>query len=187
MKYLNYLSLFAVVVLLSFMACEEIAPEINPVMESDNDLVVEPVPNQQRQVLIEEFTGVTCVNCPAGSAAIEELLDEHGEQLVAISIHAGSFSNPYDDSLIDFRTPEGNNLLNFLGIPLGYPTAVVDRKKFEGEFDLQLFRSQWAGFIEEQMQEEPKVKIGIAKAFDAETRQLDVKVGLFIEENNNRG
>src|ERR1700741_1300369 len=85
-----------------------------------------------RKVLIEEFTGVRCVNCPDGSAEIENLLSLYGGNLVAVSIHSGFFSDPYPDNLYDFRTPEGDQLLNYLGQPLGYPTAVIDRKLFNG-------------------------------------------------------
>jgi len=45
-------------------------------------------------------------------------------------------------------------LLSFLGQPQGFPTAVVDRRKFEGEQELQLARSKWAGLIEQELQKE---------------------------------
>ncbi|MDV7402453.1 hypothetical protein RZS08_64120, partial [Arthrospira platensis SPKY1] len=65
-------------------------------------------------MLIEEFTGVRCVQCPAGSADIETYLAIHGEQLIAVSIHAGGFSFPFDESVHDFRTEEGEALNSFL-------------------------------------------------------------------------
>ena len=72
------------------LGCEEASIVIHPDMENDptdttdTDSIV-------RQVLIEEFTGVRCVNCPEGSIAIENLLEAYDEQLVAISIHSGFF------------------------------------------------------------------------------------------------
>jgi hypothetical protein len=167
--------------LLSLFSCEEISPVISPNMGEPVDTSIN-VDSQPRQVLIEEFTGVRCVNCPAGSAVVENLLNTHGDQLVAISIHAGGFSNPYPESAYDFRTTEGNNLLSFLGAPLGYPTAVVDRKVFDGEFDLQLFSNQWPGFISEQLLEPPKVRIGIEYDYNPGTRALDVTATIFVVE-----
>ena len=136
----KFLYLFFVLSLGLFAGCEEISPEINPQMGPNTDPDdPSPVEDQPRQVLIEEFTGVRCVNCPDGSEAIETLLNIHGEQLVAVSIHSsGSFSVPNDENAYDFRTTEGDNILSFLGEPIGYPTAVVNRKKFPDEFDLQL-------------------------------------------------
>lgn len=178
----NLISLCLLLSSLLWLGCEEIPPEINPRMGGENPIEVTPVDSQQRQVLIEEFTGVRCVNCPAGSAAIEGLLADYGQRLVAISIHAGSFAPPYPDSE-DFRTDEGTNLLSYLGAPLGYPTAVVNRKKFEGEFDLQLGRTQWPGFIVDELGSPPKVKIDIQNAYSDEDRRLEVKVTLYVEEN----
>lgn len=167
---------------LLWLGCEEIPPIINPNMGGNNPDGPTPVEDQERQVLIEEFTGVRCVNCPAGSQAIEGLLDIYGQRLVAISIHAGSFSAPYPDSQTDFRAPEGISLLSYLGEPLGYPTAVVDRKLFDGEFDLQLGRQQWAGYVAQELQETPRVKIEIKRTYEESTRQLDVKVKLYVQE-----
>jgi hypothetical protein len=167
---------------LLWLGCEEIPPVINPSMGNDNPNEPTPVEDQQRQVLIEEFTGVRCVNCPAGSAAIEGLLDIHGQRLVAISIHAGSFSPPYTESQYDFRIDEGSSLLSYLGSPLGYPTAVVNRKQFDGEFDLQLGRQQWAGFIALELLEAPKVKIDVQNAYSNEDRKLEVTATLYVQE-----
>jgi len=179
MKRLSFLSLLCGLFL--FLSCEEIPPVISPNMGEPVD-TSSNVDDQPRQVLIEEFTGVRCVNCPAGSAVVENLLGTHGEQLVAISIHAGSFSPPYPESDYDFRTTEGDNLLSYLGQPLGYPTAVVDRKQFEGEFDLQLFSNQWPGFIAEQLLEAPKVRIGIDETYNPGSRELDVEVTIYVVE-----
>ncbi|MCB0584319.1 MAG: Omp28-related outer membrane protein [Phaeodactylibacter sp.] len=175
-------TLFFLLAGLLWLGCEEIPPVINPSMGGSNPDGPTPVEDQQRQVLIEEFTGVRCVNCPAGSAAIEGLLGLHGQQLVAISIHAGSFAPPYSESQYDFRIDEGASLLSYLGEPLGYPTAVVNRKKFDGEFDLQLGRQQWAGFIAQELLEPPKVKIDIENAYNNEDRKLEVKATLYVEE-----
>ncbi len=163
-----------------FSACDEIAPVVTGSMGG-----VDPGPDltgQKRQVLIEEFTGVKCVNCPAGSQEIEVLLSIHQSQLIAVSIHAGDFAPPYQTSNYDFRTPEGNNILSFLGEPFGYPTAVVNRRKFDGQFDLQLGKGEWAGYIAEEKAIPPKVRIGIEPDFNGATRDLEVTVTLLVDE-----
>ncbi|MEO1257706.1 MAG: Omp28-related outer membrane protein [Bacteroidota bacterium] len=168
----------------SFLACEEISPVVTGTVRTD-DPPPPPPEDQKRQVLVEEFTGVKCVNCPNGAILIEEELAKHGNQLIAISIHAGTFSDPYPQSAIDFRTQAGNDLLNYLGQPFGYPSAVVDRKKFENEFDLQLGANQWAGFIAQEAAKDPKVKIDVQHTFNASSREADIEVLLFVEETIN--
>lgn len=160
---------FSIAILSLFVSCEEIPPLVTS-------------GKGQRNVLVEEFTGVRCVNCPAGSAIIEDLLLANSPNLIAVSIHAGDFSIPYSESLYDFTTPEGSQILSYVGVPFGYPTATVNRKKFDGEFDLQLGQAQWAGFILQEMELEPAVEIVIEPTFDTLSRNLDLKVTLFVQE-----
>ncbi len=174
------LLLFLVFPLFFLSSCEEIAPIVKGATEEGGE---EPeVKDQKRQVLIEEFTGVRCVNCPAGSAFIEDLLAANAPQLIAVSIHAGEFAPPYPQSLFDFRTTEGDQLLSYLGEPFGYPTAVVNRKKYEGQFDLQLGQGEWAGYITEEKEASPKVRIDVEPIFNGASRELKVQVSLFIDE-----
>lgn len=179
-KYALLLLLFS----LLWISCEEIPPVINPVSEQGDCILADAseVAGQQRNVLIEEFTGVRCVNCPAGSQAIEALIDQYGDRLVAVSIHSGFFAQPYPDGQ-DFRTADGSQLQSFLDEPLGYPTAVVDRHLFPGEDDLQLGQSQWPGYVAERLQEPLLVRIHLATTYDPAERLLDVDVSLFLEED----
>lgn len=163
-----------------FSACDEVSPIVTGSMGDNTG--GGPVENQLRQVLIEEFTGVRCVQCPGGSIAIEELLGIHGEQLVAVSIHAGDFAPPYNDSKYDFRTDEGDQIINYLEKPAGYPSAVVNRKKFDGQFNLQLNQGDWAGSIASELALAPKVRINIEPNYDLASRQLTAAVTLFVDE-----
>ena len=73
--------------------------------------------------------------------------------------------------------------MSFLGEPVGYPTAVVNRKLFDGESSLQLLgQTKWAGRIAEEIAIAPKVDIEIERAYDDATRELSATVTLSIEE-----
>lgn len=178
-KYFS-LTVLALFILLSF-SCEEVAPVLNPGGDGPGEDV--PVEDQMRQVLIEEFTGVRCVNCPAGSEAIEVLLNTYGQQLVAVSIHAGFFAVPYPESDGELETAAGSSILSLLGEPLGFPTAVVNRKRFDGEENRQIGQSSWPGYIAQELVGNPAVKIDIIPAYNEATRELAVDVDLYVEEN----
>lgn len=136
-----------------------------------------------RRVLVEEFTGVKCVNCPEGSKKIEELVAQHGEYIIPISIHSGFFSNPYDSSLYDFRTPQGTNLeSNLLGPVSGYPAATVNRTLYGNETELPISLSKWAGYIIQDILQAPKVEVDITPTYDTTSRQLSVTVDLDFAE-----
>lgn len=177
---MRYRFIFYFLAIFLFSACEEIAPVV-----TGSTGQVDPGPdlgNQKRQVLIEEFTGVKCVNCPAGSQEIEVLLSIHQSRLIAVSIHAGEFAPPYQSSNYDFRTSEGEQILSYLGEPFGYPTAVINRQLFDGQFDLQLGKGEWAGYIQQEMDVDPKVRIGLEPDFNAASRNLELKVTLLVDE-----
>lgn len=169
---LSHILLFA---FLFTTACHENMPEIACLSCDDEEqVIVEP---QDRKVLIEEFTGVRCVNCPAGSAEIENLLAFYGERLIAVSIHAGFYASPYPESQFDLSTPEGENLENLLGIPQGYPTSVIDRKLFQGEPDLQLEgAASWGGYVEQEIDNEVVLTTQITNEWEAANRKLTVNV-----------
>lgn len=176
----KYTAILAIVsfVLLGF-ACTEIAPVLNPGGGGNSG---GPVEDQGRQVLIEEFTGVRCVNCPAGSQAIEALLDLHGSSLVAVSIHAGLFAVPFNESSEDFATDESRSILSLLGSPLGFPTAVVNRKKFDGEENRHVGLSAWAGFIGQELLVPPQIRIDLNTSFNDANGQVDIEADLYVDE-----
>ena len=175
-KYLT-LGFLALFVLLGF-SCEEVPPVLNPGGGGGPITTV-----QQRQVLIEEFTGERCVNCPAGSEAIEALLDVYGERLVAVSIHAGFFAQPYPESDANLASDVGANVLSLLGEPLGYPTAVVNRRHFEGEENRQIGQSTWPGYIAQELDEAPLVRIGLNSTYNDATGSVDIEADLTMVEN----
>lgn len=47
-----------------------------------------------RRVLIEDFTGHACINCPEAAEIVESLQDAYAERIVAVSIYSGSFGDP---------------------------------------------------------------------------------------------
>lgn len=161
-----------------YFSCEEVGPNI----DIGNGGTTDTGTVQLRNVLIEEFTGVQCVNCPEGSEVIEALKGVHGDRLIPISIHAGFFSNPYPESLYDFTTPEGDQLEQDLGPVSAFPAAVINRKIFEGASGLVVGKNSWAGYIAQDKEIATPVEIGIVKSFDTGNRQLEVTVDLnFVE------
>mgnify|MGYP001797555898 CR=1 FL=1 len=182
-KYLS-ISFLAVFVLLAF-SCEEVPPVLNPV-GNNNSGGGGPVSEQKRQVIIEEFTGVRCVNCPAASEAIQALLGVHGDQLVAVAIHAGFFAVPYPEAgEAALENDTGSSLLSLLGQPLGFPTAVVNRRNFEGEENRQTGQSTWAGYIAEELTTPPMLRIDLGSTYNDATGAVDIETDLYVDEGFN--
>ena len=172
-------------VLISFFcfafACTEVPVEINPSGNTNNNENSD-LKTQLQNVLIEEFTGVQCVNCPAGSEAIEQLLERHGDRLVAVTIHAGFWSRKLSSSKQDLKNDASVALLNLLGEPLGYPAAAINRKAFDVGEGLHLNKDDWAGIINSEKELDPSIALELDSQYDPNTRKLKVTVGMYQRE-----
>jgi len=75
-----------------------------------------------------------------------------------------------------FRTEKGQELIEFLGLPLGIPSGVVDRTLFPGEENLQTFKSKWNGLVQEALNTVAGVSIGVDYAYEDSSRELKLDV-----------
>ena len=144
------------------------------------------VPGGDRVVLLEEFTGKGCTNCPKGSREIDNLLAVYDSNLVVVSIHAGFFANPQFFPLgeHDLRTTEGEEIFSLLAPNIGYPSGVVDRVKVDGLY--QISASQWAAIIAEEIQKDPAIEFSVDRVFNDELHNVKLSiVGRAKEDVNN--
>ncbi|MBP7821826.1 MAG: Omp28 family outer membrane lipoprotein [Saprospiraceae bacterium] len=166
----NYLKKSAALLcaILFYSSCSEISPVIPALGPQDSG---------DRKVLIEEFTGVTCVNCPAGAAKIGELIALNNKNIIAVSIHSGEFSDPTSHNLYDFRTEEGDNLSDYLGSPIGYPSAVINRKKYPSESSLQVNSlTSWAGYSSEELSKSAQMTLVVENEYITSSRTLNITI-----------
>ena len=113
-------------------ACDRIeGPYIIP--SEVEDVTVEFPPLDQnsvfRKLLIEEYTGHYCPNCPDGHDELDRLHTVFGDTLVMVGIHAGALAAPQSGIpafSYDFRTDVGNELRTFFNID-GIPVAIINR------------------------------------------------------------
>ena len=183
MKSLHFIPFFVVFFVFLWTSCEEIPPTLSPYEPPEIPDTIPDVSNQQRQVLLEEFTGVRCVRCPEGSFEIATLQGIYGPRFVAVQIHAGDWCDPLPESTFDFRTQAGTDLNGHLGYPNSYPEAAINRRLFESELSLSTDRKSWAGYVEQEIAIPPKVKIGLAINHDETEKRLNVQVGTIVEED----
>lgn len=87
---------------------------------------------QLRNVLIEDFTGHRCKNCPKASKEIDALVDAFGaDRIIGLAIHAGpgNFTGTNADYPTDFTTQEGRDIQNFFGTNF-LPVGMVNRENW---------------------------------------------------------
>lgn len=101
--------------------------------------------NTQRNVLIEDFTGHQCVNCPASTANMEQLIATNPDHIYGLAIHAGptgltGFQITSAEYLTVLYCDAGIEIGKHFGqdIPgstfLGNPAFCVNRTKASNQF-----------------------------------------------------
>jgi thiol-disulfide isomerase/thioredoxin len=150
-------------------ACDEIAP---PYKQSGGVVVV----TGEQKVLIEDFTGFRCGNCPAAADIANNLYKAYKGKLIVLGIHSGpTFASPRGKLYsTDFRTTVGEELFNtFLGATGGQPNGMVNRA---GEGNKIIAPDGWSAQVAAELEKEAKAIIDLAPKYDSNTQILTVDV-----------
>ena len=131
-----------------------------PYMNTENISQIDTNSNNYfKKVLIEDFTGHLCPNCPQAATEIEAIHDIYGDQIIAIAIHVTkSFARPYPASQApnfqyDFRTSWGDDLDNLFDISsAGLPRGMVNRTGYPDNH--KLGKDEWANAVTNELNKE---------------------------------
>ena len=130
-----------------------------------------------KNVILEEYTGVNCQYCPDGHRMANELMKANPGRFFSINIHQGSFAS----TTPDYRTDFGDALANQAGIS-GYPTGTVNRHIFSGS-KTALDRSHWEPSATQIMSQGSYVNVAVKSVIDAISRVLTVNVEIYYTAN----
>lgn len=161
----NLLYAAGTAVAVSFASCDNID-------EKDRYVEVEPV-TASRSVLVEEFSGEKCVNCPTGAETLHEIQETYGaDKVIVVTIHAGTFGvRPGENkNFAGLVTDQGEQLCSQYGIT-AFPSAVIDRtggdkQNIDG----------WLTFINTALGIPSYLNLEAEAAYDGETGIIDIKV-----------
>jgi len=165
-KVFSRFSLLAFLPLL--LACDHIA-------EGDQ-LIYVPLPPAKRVVLLEDFTGQRCSNCPTGTTIIESLLaSENGDNLIAVAIHSGPLGKTANQkSLLSLATETGNEYFDRWMTGKGQPIGQINRL---GAMEYQY----WTNKVLEEMKKESYVEMQLTAMLQ------DGQIVISVEEKSLKG
>lgn len=136
-----------------------------------------------KKVLLEDYTGHTCGNCPKAAAKAEELKALYQDTLVVIAVHVGSFAEPTPSYPADYRTPAGTNWDNFFGISAaGLPKGMINRVNYPTTSHIYSY-TQWASVIPTLIRISPPVIIKMKTQYDTSNRVLNVLHNIIFNQN----
>ena len=119
-------------------------------------------------VLLEDYTGVKCVNCPAAAEIAANLQAQYGEHLIVLGVHPKSVLQNPAGGFPDFRTDEGHEWNNYFNIS-SYPTGTVNRQAAIGT-------ASWATEVGNVIGNDAPVRLIIKSEYDNATRELKLSI-----------
>lgn len=141
-------------------SCDEVG-------ENDRYILTEAV-SGERSILLEDFTGQNCVNCPEAHEVIEQLQEQYGaDKVIAVSIHSGVFGisvskTNFDKNVVGLMTDEGNKICNKYNIN-SFPMGVIDMGN-------PMVHSLWPSAVRTALQKESEVGIDMKVSYVADPK-----------------
>lgn len=128
----------------------------------------------QKHVLLEDYTGQNCPNCPTASAIATELQKASNGNLIVVSIHAGGLSYKA------FRTTEGDEYLNTFysdGDETGYPAGMIDRTIINGKRTSTEY-NKWGTYIADRCQVKAKIGLQVSCKYDEQSNNVVISTNI---------
>ncbi len=131
---MRYITICLLALLLN--ACDHI--------DREDRLIYEKPVTSKRAVLLEDFTGQRCINCPKGTEVIEQLVAEYGDTaVVAVSIHGGPLGFSGNATTLGLATETGNEYYDHWNLEY-QPVGLVNR---HGAVNYP----EWAAAVKEEL------------------------------------
>jgi hypothetical protein len=172
MKKIIYISIFVVSQLLT--GCKEEPPSIvfkDPtVSDYDTTYVTSTIATPQtKSVLVEDFTGAKCPNCPAAHDEVSDMIKNYPGRIVAVSLHPTkhALAAPIDPKY-DFRLDGAQDLADNFGGFQGLPAGGVDRVKGNAQLYVYAINaSLWSGFLQPRLSKTTPYNIDVNNSYNA--------------------
>lgn len=133
---------------------------------------------QPKDVLIEDFTGIYCPNCPDGHLFMDRLMKTHPGRIHCMSVHYGSYSLPHGEpGYMDFRTKEGEVLGTTYNAAF-FPSGLVNRRNHEDLGGILLGRGQWGTASRYVCHETAPVNVWVKGVYEEATSTIHIDVEL---------
>lgn len=143
-----------------------------------------------KNVIIEEITGINCGACPNGHRIVRELEEANPGRIFGINIHQGSYAAAY-------TTQWGSAIANQTGLT-GYPTVTVNRHVFiesdtadNGQVTSDTFMAihpaNCAKYVDTIKEQSSFVNVAAQATIDAETRTMTIDVEAYYTADAETG
>ena len=135
-------------------------------------------PQSSTKILVEDFTGTWCVNCPRVTYKLEQAVSQ-SDHIVPTAIHFGPNLDPY--SYAGFNYFQNNYQIS------AFPTALVNRNLVWDEdyasLQTQLDRNQPIGLAIQSSINGTALNVEVKVRFDMDFSSEDLRLVIYLNEN----
>ncbi len=174
---------------LAITSCKEKPPYINlsattVAAKVDTTYLLATVPvADPHQILVENFTGATCSNCPAAHDVLHALDSTYAGRLNIVSLYIKNFSqtNPPEGAKYDFRTQGATDIMNSVFPGIGaMPCAGIDRLPIGdastyGNGNL-IGRNLWNTVVADRVNTNDSINLTLTSTYDAASRNATINL-----------
>ena len=121
-------------------------------ISEDERLIYEKPEPAQRVVLLEDFTGQRCTNCPKATEVIAQLQETYGDALVAVGIHGGPLAFAGNAKVIGLKTNAGDEYYSHWNLEY-QPVGLVNRHA-------PVNYPEWAAAVKEELTKPAPLRLG---------------------------
>lgn len=166
-----------------------IATSCDTISEDDRYYKEEKVP-VNRNLLIMEFTGNNCINCPLGAESVEKIKhDEGADKVISIGVHPEGNINtrpmvskyPKPGSLQNFTCELSTEIFKYYDSPNGFPTAIFNGLKSTMSSDY----GNWPTEASKALEMPSYVMLEAECDFEDSTRDLTVNYKVSFSDDIN--
>ena len=180
MKYYKQILLLSSLLLSLFVnSCDIVTAPYNKTTSGNNDTTND---SNLTTILLEEYTGFKCKNCPVGARLAHSLVNLYKDRIVLVSLHSGYFAKPDKEGnfIYDFRTEIGEELCQVNNITT-FPCGTINRMPYNNE--KVIGSSNWVNAIQEIFNSYKIAPLAINLTPNLSDKKIDVKVDLIYSEN----
>lgn len=168
-----------------------VATGCDNINEDDRYIKVEkPVIDNPRTLLIMEFTGNSCLNCPTGASIVEQIKEEEQPgRVISVGLHP--YGSHFTDPVVTIHTPsrqqdlrsEAATALFDYYQPSGFPAAIFNGLKSS----MSGSTGDWIQRASEALVVPTVVTLAATCEYDASSRQLSVDYAVeFLDYVNSK-
>lgn len=162
-----------------FISCDYISAPYPKDVDPNNggdcpDVTFTKNPKPHRVVLLEDFTGHKCPNCPQGAEMAKTLQDQFKDSLVVVAIHASkNFSTVDSKYPEDFTTSAGDEYMTFFKINQ-WPIGMVNRDGYPSKPGKSVY--SWGAEVSKQLKNPMEADIQIKSDYNASDSSTCISV-----------